>query len=305
MRLTCPNCGAQYEIPDDVLPEAGRDVQCSNCGDTWFQQHPDAMTEVEDDGAHGFATEADPDPDAASAPDVQENAPTVQPDPQDDSEDVTAAVGAVAATVALDKTQDKTRRRLDPEVSSVLRQEAEHEARVRAREAGSLETQTDLGLDDGDVEADRRSRESRTRMARLRGEAAPVDSGPAPDHEDIDPTSRRGLLPDIEEISSSLRSDEGRPDPDDMEETYPEAPDRSQGGGFRRGFLLVVALAIVLMLLYIFAPQIARAVPALGDVMGEYVEVVNGARIWLNERIASLMLWLDGMASSGSDVDAS
>ncbi|PSL20197.1 zinc-ribbon domain-containing protein [Shimia abyssi] len=49
MRLTCPNCGAQYEVPDDVIPQAGRDVQCSNCGDTWFQAHPDAEAPVEED----------------------------------------------------------------------------------------------------------------------------------------------------------------------------------------------------------------------------------------------------------------
>ncbi|MEL7204552.1 MAG: zinc-ribbon domain-containing protein, partial [Pseudomonadota bacterium] len=36
MKLTCPNCAAQYEVPDEVIPETGRDVQCSACGDTWF-----------------------------------------------------------------------------------------------------------------------------------------------------------------------------------------------------------------------------------------------------------------------------
>jgi predicted Zn finger-like uncharacterized protein len=37
MRLICPNCDAQYDIADDVIPEGGRDVQCSNCTHTWFQ----------------------------------------------------------------------------------------------------------------------------------------------------------------------------------------------------------------------------------------------------------------------------
>ena len=41
MRLICPNCDAQYEVPSEVIPEDGRDVQCSNCGDTWFQNHSD------------------------------------------------------------------------------------------------------------------------------------------------------------------------------------------------------------------------------------------------------------------------
>ena len=37
MRLICPNCDAQYDIADDVIPEGGRDVQCSSCTHTWFQ----------------------------------------------------------------------------------------------------------------------------------------------------------------------------------------------------------------------------------------------------------------------------
>lgn len=37
MRLICPNCAAQYEVDARVIPEDGRDVQCSNCGQAWFQ----------------------------------------------------------------------------------------------------------------------------------------------------------------------------------------------------------------------------------------------------------------------------
>jgi len=37
MRLICPNCVAQYEVDDNVIPPEGRDVQCANCGHNWFQ----------------------------------------------------------------------------------------------------------------------------------------------------------------------------------------------------------------------------------------------------------------------------
>ncbi|KAB7614784.1 hypothetical protein F9L33_09195 [Amylibacter sp. SFDW26] len=37
MRLICPNCVAQYEVDQDVIPPEGRDVQCANCGHNWFQ----------------------------------------------------------------------------------------------------------------------------------------------------------------------------------------------------------------------------------------------------------------------------
>jgi predicted Zn finger-like uncharacterized protein len=38
VRLLCPKCDAEYEIPNDVIPAEGRDVQCSACQETWFAQ---------------------------------------------------------------------------------------------------------------------------------------------------------------------------------------------------------------------------------------------------------------------------
>lgn len=37
MRLICPKCSAQYEVDDAAIPDSGREVQCSACGDIWFQ----------------------------------------------------------------------------------------------------------------------------------------------------------------------------------------------------------------------------------------------------------------------------
>ena len=36
MLIKCPNCTAQYEVPNAIIPAAGRDVQCSSCSKTWF-----------------------------------------------------------------------------------------------------------------------------------------------------------------------------------------------------------------------------------------------------------------------------
>lgn len=43
MRLVCPNCEAKYEVPEDAIPETGRDVQCANCGHAWYQMRPRAV----------------------------------------------------------------------------------------------------------------------------------------------------------------------------------------------------------------------------------------------------------------------
>ena len=36
MRLICPNCDAEYEVPDGMVPAAGRHVQCTSCHTRWF-----------------------------------------------------------------------------------------------------------------------------------------------------------------------------------------------------------------------------------------------------------------------------
>ncbi len=118
MRLTCPNCSAQYEVPDDVIPENGRDVQCSNCEQTWFQpKHPETAKDQPDTVE---AVVAEPVGDAAAAP-----ADEVAPEPE--------------------KAEDTGN--VDPSVANILKEEAAREAELRAQEGSSLESQPDLALD--------------------------------------------------------------------------------------------------------------------------------------------------------------
>jgi resuscitation-promoting factor RpfA len=67
MRLVCPNCEAKYEVPEDAIPETGRDVQCANCGHAWYQMRPRAA------GAEG-APAAEPAASSTPAPVVQAQA---------------------------------------------------------------------------------------------------------------------------------------------------------------------------------------------------------------------------------------
>ncbi len=314
MRLTCPNCGAQYEVPGDVIPEAGRDVQCSNCGDTWFQTHPDHPAAQEGSAAAPDDwQEAAPEPAAKPADeDASEQAPQ-------DPEDTTATSPEADTPDKPDPAARPVRREIDPAVASVLREEAEREKRARAAaQGGGLEVQTDLGLQDAPND-NRHSVEARARMARLRGDdgAATDPQGRVPkdvherqtdpqrvdaqhvDTQGIDPTSRRSLFPDIEEINSSLAPGGDAHRSDSGNNAYPEAPPHTSGG-FRRGFLSALLIAVAALLVYIFAPQLSDALPALRDVLGDYVVLVDGLRLWLDGQIAALMLWLDGMASTAT-----
>lgn len=38
MRLICPQCNALYEVSSDMIPPEGREVECSACGNVWYQR---------------------------------------------------------------------------------------------------------------------------------------------------------------------------------------------------------------------------------------------------------------------------
>jgi len=268
MRLICPNCDAQYEVVDDVIPTEGRDVQCSNCGQTWFQHHPDHMPQED---------EAESEPEDLAVPDdapaeTEERAPTPEPELQ--------------------------RRELDPSVADILRQEAELEAQARAQGGENLETQPDLGLDSAESDADRRAREARERMARMRGEEPAQEQVSEAAATAAAIGSRRELLPDIEEINSTLRStgDRQAAAPGETADTAEIAPQRRSG--FRRGFMLMIVLALILGAIYVFAPQIAQAVPQVDPYLSAYVAQVDGLRVWLDGQVAGFLTYLDGLADS-------
>jgi len=264
MRMICPNCGAQYEVDDAVIPEQGRDVQCSNCGHTWFQQP-----------AHHDADLAD---------ELEEDLPP-PPDQSDNEED-----GGLR------------RQGLAPDIADVLRQEAEHEAEIRRGEAEGLETQPDLGLDDAADMAASRSAAARARMARLRGlDTSSADAALAASAAATPASgSRRDLLPDVEEINSSLRASQDRDASENGSAVDDEPEQSSRKGGGRLLSRLIILVVIVGVLVYMFAPRIVELVPQSEPYMVQYVDWANGVRTQLNGLIAVGVEKINGLIAQVS-----
>ena len=277
MRLICPNCGAQYEVANDVIPKAGRDVQCSNCGHTWFE-HPGASEAAEE----GIDLPPPPAPEPEAEPEpAAEQAPETEPEPAPNAETEDKAEYDTPAR------QQPERREIDPDVANILREEADREEAARQAEAQSgLETQQDLGLDDAPSAQDQRDEEARRRMARLRGkpEAAAASTVAA---------SRRERLPDIEEINSTLRSSSEREGSSHQTEVVAEEG-RKRKRGFRFGFWLIVIVAAIAAAIYIFAPQINAAVPQLDPLLTSYVALVDQTRLWLDLKMQDILLRMEG-----------
>lgn len=256
MRITCPNCDAEYEVDEALIPPNGRDVQCSNCGKGWFQE---PLTQEEP----AAAVVPPPEPE----PPAKEEEPVVpKPEPEPVADPAPAPMeSATPDLVDEDAMGEDTPppppsqpRQPDEEALKILREEAEREMRAREAEAQqALQSQPDLNLD------------TATAGATVAAAATAVSAN-----------ARGDLLPDIEEINSTLDpnslGDEGKRGKD---------PVAQQRGGFRWGFSLFLFIAVVLILLYVFAPQLADAVPALEGFLTTYVDAGNVVRDRINNLI--------------------
>lgn len=119
--------------------------------------------------------------------------------------------------------------------------------------------------------------------------------------------TRRELLPDIEEINSSLRVGQDRrpaeaadhdiPGTPTPRGSVPQAPARS---GFLRGFMIPVVLACALGAAYAQAPQLAARFPDLAGPLQSYTAQVTTLRQWLDDQAQGLLVWLDDIAAQNS-----
>jgi len=387
MRLTCPNCGAQYEVPDDIIPTGGRDVQCSNCGNTWFQVYPDMQAEepvketvadvvasaTAEDAPQGtdapaeeafeeveppeLSIEADAEPsadffedddeeqnpddldlggedwdleteedwvEAAETPEdnfeldreegdasADEPSDTQEPDQGDTSledtpdpdlefepevepeRNVEAETEEAVSVEPL--TEAPKPRGLDDSVKDILREEVEYETRARAAEQPqSLETQGDLGLDQGQEKPasdDKRASKASDRLRRLRGQDDAATAAAVAATVRSAKDTRRDLLPDIEEINSTLRTSGDTPrNPDLGQKTNKNA---SRARGFRLGFALVLLLSGGAVFVYSSHENLSQSYPQAAPYIDGFMTSAHGARIWLDNQVTNLFLKLN------------
>ena len=314
MRLTCPSCEAKYEVPDDAIPDSGRDVQCANCGHAWFQTRsravsastplaavpdpvpepagevetvPDAVAEAAAATVTAATEAADSTLEAAVAEAVgtatkksgrraktAEDAEAALAKAISDPVPETASADAEEQT-ATEAEAEPPPRAVDDKVLSILREEAEREAKARRGENPSVESQPDLGIDASVAPRKKAAGKKREPVA----EAAK-------------PSARRDLLPDVEEINSTLRPAE-EPEPEFVTGQGYADPIEA-GGGFRAGFMLVISLTLLATALYISAGRLSSLVPALSGPLSGYVGFVDGLRLGLDGLIQSATVLISG-----------
>ena len=310
MRLICPNCSAQYEVAQDAIPESGRDVQCANCGDTWFQERTE---------------EAAPPPPPAARP-TPESPPVARDnllaeDADEDEADLDADYDDDDDEYSYDDEEDgptplgAAKVQTDPSVLDILRREAEREAAQRAAEAEAEAKGTAPPAAEEVAEPD--DAEQEAIAAAIASRAAPT---PRPNRErrinfvetpeaeteaqedmaqatEAPASSRRPRgrdaaqsLPDIEELNSTLLSSKNRPQAAPVEPAKAAAPRRARIMNANRvGFYLAIAIVLALIALYLRADQLAQSMPAAKPYLAQFVHLADQARMGIAKAFAALL----------------
>lgn len=263
MRLVCPNCNARYEVPENVIPKHGRDVECSSCGHTWFENHPSAKAEtpIQDVALEETYWEA-----------------------SDDDELMAALNDPLPQSTNVIPNKPK----IDPELAEVLREEVERE--LSARQGAAIESQPDLGLEDSFAAPVAELQKAKPRHDELDELATLYKQG----IKDV-PSKRRELLPDIEEINSTLSSGRNRAEHRSYETKLarPEKKSRSF-----RGFLFGLVMVAAAVAVYVYAADISEMIPQANSTLDTYVTKIDAARVWLEQTAQNAINWLEQQAAN-------
>ena len=260
-----------------MIPAEGRDVQCSNCGTTWFQpglRSDRKLPMAAATPAPPPVTEPAPPPPPPVAPAPE---PELEPEPAPEPE-------LVPKTEAAPPTAPQ-RIEIDPAILAILRAEAEREARLRRGEPDPADVLAVVP-----VAQDKAASQDQDHPVATGGVS---DALSARQVVDDDPVATPGLLPDIDQINASLRDTGDRSDTEadasDID-TLDKAPRRRKGA--RLGFLLALAITAGAVALYAKADLVGASVPTLAPALEVYAQAVDAARV----RLADLARWLGNMA---------
>lgn len=276
--LVCPGCTAEYRVPEHAIPSEGREVECSNCGRVWL-----------------------------AAP------VTPKPAPLDLASLAIPAPPAEAPPPPAGAAEPQLSRRLPETVFNILRDEVEHDKRVRAAKtaapielpaAGSdHKSDTRTGTEPdwpattvivpglrslpstkaiATIDAPRTSPRPLP-VPDLRDDLPDLDKGPKDDgRQDDTPRSPTPIRPAI--IAEQITKTHAQPRPT-VATSQPAA--EPQARGYRLGFWLALLMLAAALALYSAAPRL-EGKGGVGEELAQLRAQVDEGRLWLQEQVASL-----------------
>lgn len=253
IRLTCPECGTEYRLPEGSIPPEGRNVECSSCGTVWLQRRTPAQSVV--------------------APVV---APTVTPPAVPATPQLNRPLPASVLSVLQEEAELARQQREDATPAPAPRTPTP--APIAASEDWPATTVTDAA--------------SVGASATLPLPSAKAQAGPSPSrHINPQPNRPAQAAPSQQALEDTVnRTTPHHPAPAppqavaaEPSATLAEVPP-ADTAGYRRGLGWSVGIAAIGLLLYVAAPQFADTGPA-GARMMEWRMAVDDGRGWLQDQL--------------------
>ncbi len=269
MRLVCPNCASEYEVDAEMIPPEGRDVQCANCENVWFQEpEPEKPTPLMLDRA--YQAESAPQ-DAPISADTAPDMGMVPPAPSTEEEEREQLRSAVREELAIQEKDEA-----GATTDSVA--EADGKTAPDAKGEAAEDKKTDDGKDDDTV------------LSSLRTQLAEAKKDFNFSDDQVAKSQKRSVVAAAAsagiDASSPTRAEEAvteRKKTHERPKTLMQAIEEESGPIYRprrklRGFLTIVVLALIALGVYSFAPQISEAYPAADPYLRQYVGLVDQGR---------------------------
>jgi predicted Zn finger-like uncharacterized protein len=276
MRLTCPTCGAEYEISDAMVPVAGRHVQCTACHTRWFVRGAVAPPqESEDEIMRRLEARSH----LRAVPDPSRPRADLPPSPGQGNASAPSPIERPQAVAAPAAER--------PPVETLVVERPAEEAPAKPAATARPDEPAVSRPDEPAVE--RPSEPTATR----RGDPGAARPGPAvplsPRAVPAKP-AERPMVAAGRPMASAERT-ALRPAPRlDLGAESPRAsiPARPAPSRFGRGLLVALLLFAAALGGYLWRGHIAEAVPAAAPALATYGRLVDDARLGLAQRIEEL-----------------
>ncbi len=301
MRLTCPNCGAEYEVPDGLVPEDGRHVQCTSCQTRWYVYGGTRAIPSQDQIIHRLEQwrpsaapppGSGPRPVAANAPPPAETAPDAGD--ADDAETRAAAREADAPPAPGDAEEPErgmTGAQGEPPAAQPADAAASGEAgQAPGPTAPAKPAEPPAAPEDTDISAIIALKRARDRQRRASPDMAVAAraplSGDAPPPRPTAPpdTTEAPLVATAARVRQSPRME--LPSTETMPRAiWADSPEELQAR-YRAGLFLALLLYALALAAYLWSDDLARMAPGIGAALEAYAAGIDRVRVWIGAAIA-------------------
>ncbi|WP_182911506.1 MJ0042-type zinc finger domain-containing protein [Paracoccus sp. JM45] len=245
-RLNCPGCGAEYVLPQDAIPVAGREVECNRCDHVWHARRP-----------------------------------VIHAGPLDLASFTTGnGDGDTAAPLPLPPAS----KRLSPDILDILRDEVEHERRQREAEANPAPPKPEPAkavlpdLSDNDWPATTVTLPAEP--ARKKPRVIPDFAQKSPSVIRHLPARAPIPAPKPQVLQAQPAPEQV------IQPAAPAAVAQPPRDGYRTGFALSLLVAACCIGLYVATPKLAAQDAPLSGQLTQMRAGVDQARLWLADQVS-------------------